>query len=253
MKKNYVIALILLLGIQIQAQWTDNGSYLTTYDNVGIGLTNPERKLHIKSGVSNGIFDLYSLGIIEGTDARFQIVSSNAGSNGSSISLTNENISWTLHQKTASVGNRFDIGYRISSQAEDIASLQNIYLSILSNGNVLIGKTTQQNSDYKLDVAGSIRANEIKVNLDGADFVFEPDYKLRSLKELESYIQENKHLPEIPSADEMSTQGTELGELNTKLLQKIEELTLYMIDLNSKVEELEKENTFLKSKLNITQ
>ncbi len=111
--------------------------------------------------------------------------------------------------------------------------------SFFNGGNVLIGKTTQQNSNYKLDVAGSIRADEIKVNLDGADFVFEPDYKLRPLKEVESYIQENKRLPEIASANEMSNEGADLGKLNTKLLQKIEELTLYIIEQNKRIENLE--------------
>ena len=119
-------------------------------------------------------------------------------------------------------------------------------LRISQNGNVLIGKTTQQNSNYKLDVAGSIRADEIKVNLDGADFVFESDYKLSSLKEVESYIQENKRLPGIVSADEMSTKGADLGELNTKLLQKIEELTLYIIEQNKKIEDMQNQINELK-------
>jgi len=108
----------------------------------------------------------------------------------------------------------------------------------ISNGNLLIGKVAQQNSGYKLDVDGSIRANEIKINLGGADFVFESDYKLRSLEEVESYIKENKRLPEMASANEMSKEGANLGELNNKLLQKIEELTLYVIDLHKQIEDL---------------
>jgi len=129
-----------------------------------------------------------------------------------------------------------------------LGSLGNIPLSILpSGGNVLIGKTTQQNSNYKLDVAGTIRANEIKVNLDGADFVFESNYKLKSLKEVESFIKENKRLPDIASAEEMSQEGADLGDLNTKLLQKIEELTLYIIEQNKKMEDLQNQINELKN------
>ena len=121
----------------------------------------------------------------------------------------------------------------------------------VSNGNVLIGKISQLNPAYKLDVAGSIRADEIKVNTTGADFVFEPDYELKSLHEVETFIKENKHLPEIDPASEMEAEGANLGELNTKLLQKIEELTLYMIDINKEVEKLKKENELLKKKMNL--
>jgi hypothetical protein len=109
-------------------------------------------------------------------------------------------------------------------------------MRISSSGNVLIGKTTQANTNYKFDVNGSMRANEIKVNTSGADFVFEEDYKLRSLAETEAFIKANKHLPEIAPAETMKRDGIELGEMNIKLLQKIEELTLHLINLNKTVE-----------------
>lgn len=112
----------------------------------------------------------------------------------------------------------------------------------LNTGNLLIGKTIQQNSIYKLDVNGPIRANEIIVNLNGADFVFEKGYKLMPLTELEKFVKEQKHLPEVASAKEMKENGTDLGNLNSKLLQKIEELTLYTIEQNKKIIELEKQN-----------
>ncbi|MEO0555936.1 MAG: hypothetical protein AAF149_22230, partial [Bacteroidota bacterium] len=67
-----------------------------------------------------------------------------------------------------------------------------------SNGNVLIGKTSQSNTSYKLDVAGKVRANEIVVNTNGADYVFGEDYKHKSLDEVETFINENNHLPGIP-------------------------------------------------------
>jgi len=97
-------------------------------------------------------------------------------------------------------------------------------------GNLIIGQTTQNNSIYKLDVFGPARANSITVNATGADFVFEPDYKLYSLPELKTYIDQNHHLPGIPSAKEMQKDGLNVGENQIKLLQKVEELTLYLID-----------------------
>lgn len=133
--------------------------------------------------------------------------------------------------------------FSVPSITEDIVSPGNLRISgdgihYISNGNVLIGKTTQVNANYKLDVDGSIRANEIKVNLDGADYVFEPGFKLKSINEVEEFIKNNKHLPDIKTASEMQADGVNIGEMNTQLLQKIEELTLYIIDLQRQVDSL---------------
>src|SRR5690606_13741149 len=92
-----------------------------------------------------------------------------------------------------------------------------------------IGTTTP---DSKLTVKGNIHTNEVKVDLLGAvapDYVFENDYYLKPLKEVENYITKEKHLPNIPSAKNMETDGINLKEFNLKLLEKIEELTLYTI------------------------
>jgi len=84
----------------------------------------------------------------------------------------------------------------------------------------------------KLSVKGKIRAQEIKVELDNwADFVFDKDYKLPTLEETEAHIKEKGHLPDIPSAAEVAKNGVELGEMNKKLLQKVEEMTLYLIEI----------------------
>lgn len=95
--------------------------------------------------------------------------------------------------------------------------------------------------NYELDVAGTIRANEIIVNTTGADFVFADDYQLRPLSEVKTFIQENKHLPEIKSAQEMHENGVGINELQTQLLQKIEELTLYILQQEERIKALEAE------------
>jgi hypothetical protein len=110
-----------------------------------------------------------------------------------------------------------------------------------STGNLIIGKTSQTNTGYKLDVNGSARANKVVVNTTGADFVFGPGYRLPSLVKVESFIQANHHLPDIPSAKEMQGKGLDLGDNQTRLLQKIEELTLYVIDQAKEQDRAKKE------------
>ena len=106
----------------------------------------------------------------------------------------------------------------------------------IMNGNVGIGTTAAPK--YKLDVLGTIRANEIKVTAQTADFVFEPDYNLRPLNEVEAFVKENKHLPEIPSAKQMEADGVNVAEMNKLLLQKVEELTLYAINQEMEIRKL---------------
>jgi hypothetical protein len=118
-----------------------------------------------------------------------------------------------------------------------------------SGGNVLIGKFSQANTSYRLDVNGKVRSNEIVVNADGADFVFDDGYALRDLAEVERYLTENNHLPDIESAEEMQKNGLELGKMDMKLLQKIEELTLYMIALKKEMNEVKSENQKLKNRV----
>ena len=116
------------------------------------------------------------------------------------------------------------------------------------NGNVGIG-TTNPDPNFKLSVNGSIRSKEVKVEASWSDFVFENGYKLRTLKEVEEHIKEKGHLPEIPSEAEVTQNGINLGEMDSKLLMKIEELTLYMIDMNKRMNELEIENQKLKEEI----
>lgn len=119
----------------------------------------------------------------------------------------------------------------------------------IQNGNVGIGTTVP---DEKLTVKGKIHTQEVKVDMLGAlvpDYVFANDYKLKTLQEVETYIKENKHLPEIPSAQEIEKNGLMLAEMNMSLLKKMEEMTLYIIELKKENEKQNEEIKKLQKKL----
>ncbi len=129
--------------------------------------------------------------------------------------------------------NTFAIGEGKINDAE----FTNPAISITTDMNVGIGTATP---DAKLTVNGTIHAKEVLIDLNGplADYVFEPDYVLPSLSKVKQYIQENKHLPDIPSATQVEQEGMSVGEMQNLLLQKIEELTLYTIELKEEIERL---------------
>ena len=111
-----------------------------------------------------------------------------------------------------------------------------------------VGIGTQNPGNFRLAVNGSIRAKEIVVKTGWSDFVFEPDYHLLSLEEVDAHIKEHGRLPDIPSAEQVAEHGVKVGEMEAKLLQKVEELTLHVIDMNKRVQALEQENTRLRSR-----
>lgn len=125
-------------------------------------------------------------------------------------------------------------------------------LNITTTGNVLVGKTSQTNSTYMLDVNGNVRANQVVVNTTGADYVFDPGHELSPLQDLGRYIAKEHHLPGIAPAAQMQQEGLNLGDNQTRLLAKIEELTLYLIQqdketqaLKEKIKALEARNRSL--------
>ncbi len=108
----------------------------------------------------------------------------------------------------------------------------------LEAGNLGIGTSSfiDGTDTYRLSVEGKVRAHAVKVYTDWADYVFDKNYELPTLFEVEKYILQNGHLKDIPSAKEVKENGVELGEINKLLLQKIEELTLYTIQLKKEIE-----------------
>jgi hypothetical protein len=152
------------------------------------------------------------------------------------------------------------IGIGTSTPAEKLDVMGSVY----ANDKIFIGTRgdgtptnpaltpTQLGGNYKLFVNGSAIFTKAVVRLTStwADYVFEPTYKLPTLSQVEAYITNHKHLEGVPSAAEVKEKGIDLGDNQTILLKKVEELTLYMIELNKKVEVLAKENEELKKKVN---
>ena len=121
-------------------------------------------------------------------------------------------------------------------------------MTIYNEGVVSIGVSTADMGaaagNYQLYVGKGILTEHIRVALKGSsgwsDYVFDPDYKLRPIQELNTYINENHHLPNIPSAAEVVKEGIDLGQMDSKLLAKIEELTLYIIQMQKEIDGLNK-------------
>lgn len=121
---------------------------------------------------------------------------------------------------------------------EAVQAYEGLLVKYNSSGNVGIGTTTPQE---RLSVNGNIRAKEVKVETaNWPDYVFKEGYDLMPLAELETHIQTHGHLPGIPSAKEAEADGVGLAEMNRKLLEKVEELTLHIIELYKRMEEYEK-------------
>ena len=211
--------------------------------NVGIGTTAPEELLHVHEGNVKFEFDSQF-----GNDpiVMFENEGTNADVRQSFYRWSgNSDLYWgTRFEREASSGFKIQMAGTSTLGSHSFVDA----LTILNNGNIGIGTTTT--GSHKLAVEGSIGAREVKVEASGwSDFVFEKDYELRPLEEVEEYITENHHLPEIPSEAEVTEKGINLGEMNAKLLQKIEELTLYLIEQNKRMNNLETRNAALEKEI----
>ena len=216
-------------SLPAQSQWA-NGSGGTIYYNggsVGIGTSSPSEKLELGDGT---------------TVAGIAITGANSGSYGAYIwgkaAGTHE---WLVSSLRGWLGGGLQglgVG-TISATPYAFFTNTSERMRIDGSGNVGIGTTTPQ---HLLHVAGTIGAEEVIVSSTGADYVFHPGYRLMPLSEVARYIGENQHLPGVPSSAEVKEKGVNLGEMQAKLLAKIEELTLHVI-------EEEKENQDLKRRI----
>ena len=203
---------------------------MTNSGRIGIGTSAPSSFLHVYTTGSNS-----ATGVVI-----------SQGSN------SNNRLSGRLFfENTGEVSNSFVImksGDKLSFRANATAGSASgtEYMNLSNSGQVGIG--TASTGTHKLAVDGSIGAREIKVEASGwSDFVFEKGYTLRTLEDVEEHIKERGHLPEIPTEAEVIENGINLGEMDAKLLQKIEELTLYLIEQNKKIEALEQQVQELKN------
>jgi hypothetical protein len=254
MKPLAIIILLLSTSLGVYAQ--SGANTIGTTGNVIIGTSASNNSLTV-----NGLFTQTG-GAVSSTSALQTYLQVNAANSGSQ---TNLNPGLLLYNSTVySYG--IDLGYcsssnrfrsRIFSQyGADVAlsyvnttasptaqsNFTDGLIMLGGSGNILIGKTTQTNSSYKLDVAGTVRANQLVINTTGADYVFDSAYQLPSLAKVYSYVQSYHHLPQIASAYDMQTNGLNVGENQTQLLQKIEELTLYAIEADKRIQQLEASN-----------
>jgi hypothetical protein len=154
---------------------------------------------------------------------------------------------WGTNTAQLSIGSVPGAPYGLYLQAKSQWSNGTTSYPILLNpvgGNVGIGTTNPTN---KLEVAGTIRAKEVIVETTGwSDYVFASDYRLAPLSEVEAHIAAKGHLPGIPSAAEVATQGVSVGDMQAKLLAKVEEMTLHLIAQEKRIAQLEAENAVLK-------
>ncbi len=218
-------------------QWTTTGStiYSTNSGDVGIGTNNPTGKLTVD--YSNG--DPKSLSIFSSsTDPANSPVGglrfSWYGDNYADIQMVRGN-------------NAIDgLGLAFLTSASDSRTTTEA-MRITQAGNVGIGTSNPQS---KLAVNGTVTATEVKVTQTGwSDFVFDPAYRLPKLSATATYIKANHHLPDIPSAKEIESKGLNLGDMEKRQMQKIEELTLYQINADKKITQLEKELSELKNEV----
>jgi len=274
MKKFSTSLFTIIISVSLFAQqWTTSGTNInnTNTGNVGIGVTSPTAKLEI---VDAGAASLRVGVTTNKANTTAQILNSSAvvGNNNSSIT-SNAAVAWdffnngvspsyagTMIQHTGSAVAGNSNGVTAASQgtllfqnvANGVITTNganlfispggNVSTSFLTNGTVGIG--TSDTKGYKFAVNGSAIFTSAVVKLYGnwPDYVFKKEYQLPSLESVDQFIKNNHHLPGIPSAKDISENGINLGEMNKKLLEKIEELTLYMIDLK-------KENKQIKTQL----
>jgi hypothetical protein len=212
-------------------------NFNATNGNVGIGVDNPSDKLHVK-----GTVRLDPAGAFGG--ANIKMYAANSFDN-TWIYFYNQ---FSATNPSATVGYSGGNDYLLLSCGTNMF-LKSAGLGIGTasptaklhvNSNVMIGSGSPA-AGYLLSVNGKIISEEVRVELDTnwPDYVFEKQYNLSSLPELEKFIAANKHLPNIPAASQVKQEGFDLGDMNKRLLEKIEELTLYIIQQDKKINSLE--------------
>ena len=209
-------------------QWgTGTGGIYYDSGNVGIGTMTPVAPLQITS--------------VSGQPAYMRLTGTGgawAGIQFENTALSAPTYRWALYQGAGGEGGTALSFFNYTAYSDSV--------TITSTGNVGIGTDNPLN---KLSVLGTIQANEVLVNTGWSDYVFAPGYRLAPLSEVAAYVKDHHHLPDIPSAAEVEEKGVKLGEVQAKLLAKVEELTLHMIEAEERSKKFEQENRGLQKRL----
>lgn len=211
---------------------------------VGIGTQAPAATLHVKSansttnmlrlesGAASNLISFYT----KPTPSGPVIIKADMGVNlhDWDIRMASDNLSGSINLATANPTDPMTATGNINLVTRGANRL-----TVFANGNVGIGTASD---DFKLSVNGTIRSKEVRVESGWADYVFDEGYRLRPLAEVEQFIQANKHLPDVTPAADIQKDGLQVAKQMTEMMQKVEELTLYVI-------QLDKENTALKAQV----
>lgn len=205
----------------VEAQlYAPSGAVQTSSNsNVGVNVSNPSSHFQVAS--SNTTMPVLAIGKI------------NQDTGGASRLI--------FYAGSGAFANGFYMDYMKNSSADRLGFFDggNVeVMSLMNGGKVGIGTTNT--GSFRLAVERKIGAREITVTATSSwpDYVLANDYKLRSLETVKQFIAEHNHLPEVPSAKEVEEHGIDVGAMNALLLKKIEELTLYVIELKSEIDEL---------------
>jgi len=240
MKKPCFLIVAICIAIQSRAQWTTSGAniYNSNSGYTGIGTMTPGYKLDVAGGWIHGSAGVLSEVSIPGSICGWFRGAPNGNSN-------------IVMQANAGGGAAFWMTAQPSmlligtaGGAEPAVGA----INITQSGNVGIG--TLNPGSNRLSVEGTLGARAVKVTLatPWPDYVFARKYRLISLSELDNYIKRNKHLPDVPSSNDVRSNGIDLGNMNAELLKKIEELTLFVIDLKKENEKIKSDLTALSKK-----
>lgn len=244
-------------------------SILRTNGAVGINTSSPTAQLHVnaqptatvaKFTLSNIAETNAALTITNGTSSPGNFITAIVGRSYSparpfGVILTGEaeDLAPPANEPAAAavvIDGRSKVGSRLSvGNVFTVASYANPLVVVKADGSMGIGTLTTGTN--KLAVEGTIAARRMKVTqaTPWPDYVFESTYSLPSLQAVEAFINKNKHLPDVPSASEIAAQGQDVGEMNTILLKKVEELTLHLISMQKEINLLKDSNKALEEQV----
>ena len=231
-----------------------NSNVFPLAGNVGVGTTSPDVKLDVRTSVNGTSSNIAYFGstIKNGTQTNFNgLFVRNNATFVSPFTVNNIVLQYGNGLQTSATFNKGFIEFNKSATTNTTISAISFgsndieFMRINQNGKVRIGNGANDlktPDGYKLFVEEGILTEKLKVSLKSnsnwADYVFANDYSLMPLNEVEAFVKENKHLPNVPSAAEMVENGLDVAQMDAKLLEKVEELTLYIIEQNKQIEEL---------------